>query len=93
MEVFSGYSWIFVALSIIGNIFIIHHKRTLGYSTWTVANVGWVGYNAYISEYSQMSLFVVYLFLSIYGIYTENVSDTKKKVPIIVDEPENVEPI
>ena len=71
MGILANLTWILVALSILGNIFVIYDRKLLGYMTWFVANIGWIAYNVYIGEFSQMSLFAVYTFLSILGISVE----------------------
>ena len=64
-------TWVLVFLSVVGNILVIYKKRMSGYLFWLFSNIGWIAYNALIKEYSQMSLFVVYLALAILGIYNE----------------------
>lgn len=80
LEIFSGLTWFFVFLSIVGNILVIYEKRTAGYFTWLLANTGWICYNIFITEYSQMTLFVIYSLLAILGVYKEV---TKKKEPSV----------
>lgn len=71
-------TWVLVVLSILGNVFVIYDKKTTGYVVWLIANTGWIAYNIYIAEYSQMSLFVVYSFLSTLGIFVEYRKSEKK---------------
>ena len=77
----SNLTWILVVLSILGNVFVIYDRKTTGYVVWLVANSGWIVYNIYIAEYSQMSLFIVYSFLSTLGILVE--CRKKSSVPTV----------
>lgn len=63
------FSWLMVAMSLIGNVFVIK-KNVLGQWIWAVSNVGWVAYDISIGAYSQAFLFFVYLLLCIWGIYS-----------------------
>jgi len=60
-------SWLFVILSLAGNIFVIK-KNVLGQWLWATSNVGWISYDLYIGAYSQAFLFTVYLGMCIWGI-------------------------
>lgn len=71
MVTVSDLTWILVVLSVLGNIFVIYDRRITGYIVWLIANSGWIAYNIYIGEYSQMVLFLVYSVLSVLGIHTE----------------------
>lgn len=71
MEYVSNLTWFLVFLSILGNVFVIYDRKTPGYVVWLIANAGWIAYNIYIAEYSQMALFVVYSLLAILGIFVE----------------------
>lgn len=81
MRFVSNLTWILVALSILGNVFVIYDRKTMGYVIWLVANAGWIVYNIYIAEYSQMSLFIVYSFLAMLGISVE--CRKKSSVPMV----------
>ena len=61
------YSWILVALSLGGNIFVIK-KNVIGQWLWAIANIGWVTHNVMIGSSSQAFLFAVYFALSVWGI-------------------------
>lgn len=87
MNVVENLTWVLVVLSVVGNISIVYDFHITGYSFWTVANVGWISYNLYIEEFPQMSLFVVYLFLSLLGIYKQ-----VKKEPILPQNHGSMEP-
>ncbi len=67
MDSFAVLSWFMVALSLLGNIFVIK-KNVLGQWIWAIANVGWVVYDISICAYSQAFLFAVYLCLCVWGI-------------------------
>jgi len=73
--------WFFTALSIIGAILNAKGKKS-GFVVWIVSNVGWIGWNWYIGQLAQSSLFVVYTITSAYGLYKwskdENLSNSKK---------------
>jgi len=71
MNLVEDLTWVLVVLSVVGNVFIVYDFRVTGYCFWTVANIGWILYNWYIEEFPQMSLFVVYLLLSLLGIYKQ----------------------
>lgn len=60
-------SWIFVALSLIGNIFVIK-KNVLGQYIWAAANLCWIAFDLYLGAYSQAFLFAVYFGMCIWGI-------------------------
>jgi len=62
------FSWVLVATSLIGNIFVIK-KNVTGQWLWAIANVGWVSYNLSIGAHAQAFLFSVYFALSVWGIF------------------------
>jgi hypothetical protein len=64
---FQDLSWIFVALSLIGNLFVIK-KNVIGQWLWMIANMGWILFNLWLGIYSQAFLFGAYLLMSIWGI-------------------------
>lgn len=72
-------SWILVALSLVGNIFVVK-KNIIGQWVWAVSNVGWVAFNIYIKSYSQATLFAVYLGICIWGIMAWS-NDDKENAP------------
>ncbi len=61
------FSWVLVAMSLIGNVFIIK-KNVTGQWMWAIANVGWISYNLYLHAWAQAFLFFVYTLLCIWGI-------------------------
>jgi len=64
---FTDLSWILVALSLAGNVFVIK-KNVLGQWLWAIANVGWIAFDLYMGAYSQAFLFVVYFGMCVWGI-------------------------
>ena len=68
MTLLEGISWVFTAASIIGAVYNARAK-ILGFYIWIFANIGWVVYDALIKNYSQMALFIVYTFITAWGIY------------------------
>jgi hypothetical protein len=60
-------SWILVALSLAGNVFVIK-KNVLGQYLWAVGNVGWIVFDLSLGAYSQAFLFTVYLGMCVWGI-------------------------
>lgn len=60
-------SWILVFLSLAGNVFVIK-KNVLGQWLWAIGNTGWVIFDVSIGNYSQATLFAVYIGMSIWGI-------------------------
>lgn len=64
MEIFS---WVLVALSLTGNIFVVK-KNVVGQWLWALSNIGWITYDLSIGAWSQATLFGVYFALCIWGI-------------------------
>jgi len=62
-------SWILTAFSIIGVILNAQQKIS-GFYFWMVANSGWIIVDATKGIYAQSALFVFYLFMCLYGVYT-----------------------
>lgn len=60
-------SWGLVALSLIGNVFVIK-KNVLGQWLWAISNIGWISYNLHHHHQGQAFLFLVYTGLCIWGI-------------------------
>lgn len=65
---FEDLSWILVAISLIGNFYVIK-KNVLGQWLWAIGNVGWITFDLYIGAYSQAFLFTVYLGMCVWGIW------------------------
>ena len=55
---FETLSWVLVAMSLIGNVFV-NKKNVLGQWVWAASNVGWISYDLYIGAYSQATLFSI----------------------------------
>lgn len=60
-------SWTFVALSLIGNYFVIK-KNVVGQWLWAMSNLGWIYYDLSIQAYSQAFLFAIYFGMCVWGI-------------------------
>ena len=58
--------WLFVALSLYGNLLVIW-KKPSGFLVWIGTNSAWVIYDIYIGVYSQAALFFVYNLFAVYG--------------------------
>jgi hypothetical protein len=67
MMSFETLSWILVALSLAGNIFVVK-KNVLGQYLWALSNIGWISYDVWIGANSQAFLFAVYLGMCVWGI-------------------------
>ena len=60
-------SWVFVFLSILGNIFVVK-KMVIGQVLWAISNIGWIIFDIYIGAYPQACLFFVYLCFCIWAM-------------------------
>lgn len=60
-------SWLLVAMSLIGNIFVVK-KNVFGQWLWGASNLGWISYDIYIEAYSQAVLFAFYFGFCVWGI-------------------------
>jgi len=64
---FTDLSWLFVFLSLLGNVFVIK-KNVLGQWLWAISNLGWIAFDIWIGAYSQAFLFMVYFGMCVWGI-------------------------
>jgi len=64
----SVFAWLMTALSIAGTVLVVR-RRPKGFALWVVSNVGWVVIDWRAGLISQAALFVVYLALSLWGIW------------------------
>lgn len=64
---FDQLSWLFVFLSLLGNVFVIK-KNVIGQWLWAASNLGWIAYDLWIGAHSQAFLFVVYFGMCVWGI-------------------------
>ena len=62
------FMWLFVLLSLVGNILIIK-KHYAGFIVWIITNMAWVFYDYSKEIYSQSLLFLVYTVFAIYGFW------------------------
>ncbi len=69
-------SWIFVAMSLAGNVFVIK-KNVLGQWIWAAANLGWVVFNLSKGIWSGAFLFSVYLGMCVWGIISWSKQEAK----------------
>lgn len=60
-------SWVLVALSLLGNVFVIK-KNVLGQWLWALSNTGWITYNLVIGAYAPAFLFTIYFIMCVWGI-------------------------
>lgn len=75
---FENLSWVLVAISLLGNIFVIK-RNVIGQWLWTVGNTGWILYDLSMGAYSQAFLFAAYLAMSIWGVIEWTRQDAKQK--------------
>jgi len=71
-EILEYISWIFIAVSLIGNFLVtsINRKyRFIAFILWVISNFFWVGYNLYFKHYSPAFMFSVYFITSSLGIW------------------------
>jgi len=61
-------AWTLTALSLTGAVLNTCH-RIEGFYFWVVANTAWFAYFFYLRMWASATLFLVYLLLSIWGIY------------------------
>lgn len=60
-------TWGLVALSLIGNVFVIK-KNVVGQWLWALSNLGWICFNITIKAYAQAFLFTVFFGMCVWGI-------------------------
>jgi hypothetical protein len=75
---------IITLLSITGTIANIYHKRWC-FIIWLFTNSAWFLYDVYIGAYWQATLFLVYVWLAVWGLIEwgkENKMNYKKRVDI-----------
>ena len=64
----NNFIWLFVFISLCGNFFIIK-KNILGFYLWLIADIFLIFYNLNIQEFAQSTLYIIYTFFCIYGIF------------------------
>ena len=69
--------WVITLVSIIGVVLNIKKKR-ICWVLWSITNVSWCIYDFRIEEYAQSFLFLVYLGLSIWGIFAWKKEEIKQ---------------
>jgi nicotinamide riboside transporter PnuC len=60
--------WIVTVSSLVGIILNILKKKVC-FVIWLITNTLWCIYDLYIANYPQAILFLIYIFLAIWGIY------------------------
>ena len=70
-------TWSMTLLSIIGVILNIKKKK-ICFVLWSITNVSWCIYDFVIGAYAQSFLFLVYLGLSIWGIFEWKKEEVKQ---------------
>ena len=70
--------WIITLLSIIGVVLNIK-KKSICFVLWAITNVSWCIYDFMIGAYAQSFLFLVYLGLSIWGIFEWKKEEIKQQ--------------
>lgn len=61
-------TWLLTILSLIGVVLNTHQDRRCFY-IWIVTNSSWAAVDFYKGIYAQGTMFVLYLLLSIWGLY------------------------
>jgi nicotinamide riboside transporter PnuC len=61
-------TWLLTILSLIGVILNTHQDRRCFY-IWIVTNTSWAAVDFYKGIYAQGTMFILYLLLSIWGLY------------------------
>lgn len=64
----TAFTWIIAAISMVGVVLNIHQDRRSFY-LWTVTNSSWMVVDFYKGLHAQAAMFLVYLVLSIWGIF------------------------
>ena len=61
-------TWLLTILSLIGVVLNTHQDRRCFY-IWIVTNTSWAAIDFYKGIYAQTTMFILYLLLSIWGLY------------------------
>jgi len=59
-------------LSVLGALLVASSDqvvRLAGFVIWIISNLIWVYYFKRTSQYNPMTLFIIYLFISLFGVY------------------------
>lgn len=64
----TAFTWVLTVLSLVGVVLNTHQDRRCFY-IWIVTNTSWAVVDFYKGIYAQAFMFVLYLFLSIWGLY------------------------
>lgn len=60
--------WVAVALSLLGAL-LNARRRVLGQYLWIASNVAWIALALPRADYPQIAMWVVYLFIAVYGVW------------------------
>ncbi len=71
LETINNLAWGIVAISLMGNIYIIK-KKVAGFYFWSFSNTLWIFYNLFIAAIAQAVLMFICLLFCLYGIYQWN---------------------
>ena len=72
-------SWILMAMSIIGTIFVVYKKMIPGMFLNFIASGGWSGYYYYIEEYPSAILLGIFVMIYLWGLVKHNRERLKSK--------------
>jgi nicotinamide riboside transporter PnuC len=61
-------TWLLTILSLIGVVLNTHQDRRCFY-IWIVTNTSWAAVDFYKGIYAQATMFILYLLLSVWGLY------------------------
>ncbi len=67
--VVTAFTWIITIISLIGVVLNIRQDRRCFY-LWTVTNTSWLAVDFNKGLHAQAAMFLVYLVLSVWGIYS-----------------------
>jgi hypothetical protein len=80
MMLLDSLSWALVALSLVGNYFVIK-KNVLGQWLWAIGNLGWIIFDISLGAYSQAFLFAVYFSMCVWAIILWTKEAAVRKAP------------
>ena len=74
------YTWIVALASIIGTVANVYQKRWC-FIIWAITNSFWFVYDLSFGLYSQAAIYIVYLFLAIWGLLKWSKENKTEKIP------------
>jgi hypothetical protein len=66
-----NFGWCFVAIALLGQLFVANNDNLKGFCLWVISNLYLVTTNFYAGNYDQAFLFSVYTGLCLFGIYKQ----------------------